>query len=128
MVVIRNFHRDDLVAYVHLVSEIDEAAGLLSDAEVEQIVPATRLLALELGIRFLVDHLAGDRRFPATRPSENLARCRTQLDLVRDMEANADEMAEIVRRGGARFRRSRRRDWTTTDALRFRIDGGRART
>lgn len=37
MVVIRNFGSDDLAAYVHLVSEIDEAAGLGSAASVARI-------------------------------------------------------------------------------------------
>jgi Ser/Thr protein kinase RdoA (MazF antagonist) len=103
------------------------AMGLLDEAEVENIVPATRMIALELGIRFLADHIAGDRWFPVGRPGENLARCRVQLGLVRAIEEREDGMARIVRRAVARSRRWRRRRSTTGDALRFRIDGGRTR-
>ena len=77
---------------------VDEAGGLLSGEEYERIVFATRAIALELGTRFLTDYLAGDRWFPASRPEENLERCRVQLDLVRGLEGQAAELEEIVRR------------------------------
>lgn len=95
---------------------LDEAGGLLTDAEIEHTVFATRLIALELGIRFLADHIAGDRWFPVADPSENLDRCRAQLDLVRGIEGNEDEMVGIVRRA-SRSRRRRRRGPRTTDGL-----------
>jgi len=101
--------------------------ALLTETEVENVVPATRMIALELGVRFLADHVAGDRWFPVGSPSENLARCRVQLDLARRIEEREDEMATIVRRAVARSRWPRRRRPTTGDALRYRIDGGRTR-
>ena len=103
------------------------AMGLLDETEVEHIVRATRMIALELGIRFLADHIAGDRWFPVGWPGENLARARVQLGLVRAIEEREDGMARIVRRAVARSRRRRRRRPTTGDALRFRVDGGRSR-
>ncbi len=106
---------------------LGEAGRLLTDVEVENIVQATRLIALELGIRFLADYVAGDRWFPVGRPDENLARCRVQLKLVREIGEHEDEMRRIVRRAVARSRRRRGRGPTTEDALRFRFDGGRAR-
>jgi len=105
----------------------DEAGALLDESEIEHIVPATRLVALELGIRFLADHLIGDRWFPIAEPAGNLVRCRVQLSLVREIEERTDELCAIVRRAAVRTRRARRGS-TTADALRFRIDGGRART
>ncbi len=105
---------------------LSEIGALLAEVEIEQIVEATRLIALELGIRFLSDFIAGDRWFPVALPMENLDRCRGQLDIVRRIEESEAEMQEVVRR--AAVRGGTRRGSTTADALRFRIDGGRART
>jgi Ser/Thr protein kinase RdoA (MazF antagonist) len=106
---------------------LGEAGRLLAETEIEHVVQATRMIALELGIRFLADHVAGDRWFPVGSPGENLARSRVQLDLARRIEERDDEMTAIVRRAVARSRRWRRRRPTTGDALRYRIDGGRTR-
>ena len=105
---------------------LSEIGATLAEVEIAQIVEATRVLALELGIRFLADFIAGDRRFPAAHPAENLGRCRDQLDIVRGIEESEAEMQEIVRRAAVRGRTRRRS--TTVDALRFRFDGGRTRT
>jgi len=103
-----------------------EVGGLLTDAEVDHIVLATQAAALELGIRFLADHIAGDRWFPAARPAKNLDRCRVQLKLVERIDVNTDRMTAIVRRA-SRSRQGRQRGSTEPNPLRFRIDGGRSR-
>ena len=106
---------------------LSEIGALLSEVEIRQIVAATRLLALELGIRFLVDFIAGDRRFPVVQPTKNLSRCRVQLDIVQRIEENEAGLQEIVRRM-AIHGDTRRLGSTAADALRFRFGGGRART
>ena len=106
---------------------LGEIGALLAEVEIEQIVEATRLIALELGIRFLSDFIAGDRWFPVALPTENLDRCRGQLDMVRRIEESEAEMQEVVRRAAVRGG-TRRRGSMTADAPRFRIDGGRTRT
>lgn len=60
--------------------------GLLSPAEVDLLYPAIRLLPLELGLRFLTDHLQGDRWFRVTSHGQNLAKARAQFALVADIE------------------------------------------
>jgi hypothetical protein len=42
-------------------------------------------MALENGIRFLTDHLEGDRYFRIHHPDHNLERCRAQLRLAECM-------------------------------------------
>jgi Ser/Thr protein kinase RdoA (MazF antagonist) len=106
---------------------LSEIGALLPEVEIEQIMEATRLLALELGIRFLADFIAGDRRFPVVQPTKNLSRCRGQLNIVRGIEEREAEMQEVVRRAAIRGH-GRRSGSTTVDALRFRIDEGRTRT
>ena len=78
-------------------------ASFLLPAEVEELVFSGRLITLTIAIRFLTDYLSGDVYFRTHRPGQNLDRCRTQLQMVRSMEAQAEAMEKIVREvGGSR--------------------------
>ena len=72
-------------------------ATFLQPAEVDELVFSGRLITLTIGIRFLTDYLSGDVYFRTRRPGQNLDRCRTQFQMVRSMEAQADAMEAIVR-------------------------------
>jgi Ser/Thr protein kinase RdoA (MazF antagonist) len=76
----------------------DAAAGLLSADEIPLLYAAIRLLPLELGIRFLTDHLQGDRWFRVREHGQNLAKARVQLALVADIEARQAAIEDLVRR------------------------------
>ena len=54
------------------------------------------MMTLECGIRFLTDYLQGDVYFKTDYPEHNLIRCRTQFQLVSDMEKKWDQMTAIV--------------------------------
>ena len=71
---------------------------LVSPAEVELIYPAIRLIPLELGLRFLTDHLQGDRYFRVAARGENLRKAGVQFALVADIERQAAAIETIVRR------------------------------
>ncbi len=77
---------------------LEGAAGSLTAAELEYLPWGAKLMTLECGIRFLTDYLDGDRYFRIHYPEQNLDRCRTQFKLVRDMEAQFDEMHAIVQK------------------------------
>ena len=62
-----------------------------------ELVLAPRYVGLMLGIRFLTDHLAGDRYFRVHQHGDNLARASAQLDLVRQMEIMEPQMLDIAR-------------------------------
>ncbi len=47
---------------------------------------------------FSRDHLNGDIYFKTQRENQNLDRCRTQFKLVREMEAQFDQLARLVNR------------------------------
>ena len=51
-------------------------------------------------MRFLADHLNGDKYFRVHRENHNLDRARTQFTLVRRMEEKWDEMMEIIAKIG----------------------------
>lgn len=74
------------------------AAGeVLTPAELDHLAFSAKLITLELGMRFLTDHLNGDVYFRIHRPNHNLDRARAQFKLVEAMEANMAEMQAIVR-------------------------------
>ncbi|MCA9556658.1 MAG: hypothetical protein KC933_41930, partial [Myxococcales bacterium] len=74
------------------------ARGLLSELEVELLPEACRVVTLELAVRFLTDHIEGDRYFKVERAGHNRERCRSQLALVAAMERHREAMHAAVRR------------------------------
>lgn len=73
------------------------AAGpMLEPADRELIADATRLIAFELGLRFLTDHLAGNVYFRADDPEHNLRRARVQFRLTRSIEEQEATIRSIV--------------------------------
>ncbi len=53
-------------------------------------------MTLELGLRFLTDHLNGDRYFKVRHPGHNLYRAQAQFKLVESIERQEREIREIV--------------------------------
>ena len=85
------------------------AAREVTPAEVELMVDAVEIIALELGLRFLTDYLRGDSYFklgPADPPDLNRVRAMAQLTLFRRLRERADEARRFIARparGGARM-------------------------
>ena len=75
---------------------LEGCAGSLTEAEVKMLPQGARLMTLECGMRFLTDYLEGDTYFKVAREKHNLDRCRTQFELVADMERKWDGMGKIV--------------------------------
>ena len=77
-----------------------EAGAALGAREKELLPMGAKLMTLECGMRFLADHLNGDKYFRIHRENHNLDRARTQFTLVRRMEEKWDEMVRIIREIG----------------------------
>jgi Ser/Thr protein kinase RdoA (MazF antagonist) len=74
-------------------------AGLgdaLSPAERAQLVTGGRVIVFEQAVRFLADHLDGDRYYRISRPGHNLDRARAQLRLLESLERANPELEQIV--------------------------------
>ncbi len=69
---------------------LQSAGKGLSPLEIQLIPFSGKLLAVELGIRFLTDYLSKDSYFRVTHPQQNLFRARTQLKLAEEL-ANAEQ-------------------------------------
>jgi len=76
---------------------LEAAAGALTDTEIRLLPFSIKLMTYECGMRFLTDYLDGDIYFRIHRPDDNLARCRTQFTLVKEIEALLPEMEGFVK-------------------------------
>jgi Ser/Thr protein kinase RdoA (MazF antagonist) len=72
------------------------AGQFLTKAEKSHIAFSGKLIAFEIGIRFLTDYLSGDSYFRIHRPTHNLDRCRTQFKLVESIERQEEAMQKFV--------------------------------
>jgi Ser/Thr protein kinase RdoA (MazF antagonist) len=74
---------------------LEGTGGLLTAAERAVLPVACQVIAYELGVRFLTDHVLGDVYFRTARPGQNLDRARAQLALV-DAFARAQRAMEAL--------------------------------
>jgi hypothetical protein len=66
---------------------VEGAGDALSPAERGLLVTGAEVIVYEQAVRFLGDHLDGDRYYRTRRPGHNLDRARTQLRLLESLEA-----------------------------------------
>lgn len=79
-----------------LVGYAQAAGQLLGRAEIELLYDAIRLMPFELGLRFLHDHLDGDRYFRVAVRGDNLRKAQIQFALVTDIERQAPQIRASI--------------------------------
>jgi len=72
------------------------AARLLTAADLFYLFDAIRLIPFELGLRFLTDHIEGDRYFKVAKRGDNLYRARVQFALTASVEANEHVLRNLM--------------------------------
>lgn len=75
---------------------LSQAGSVLTKAEKENLAFSSKLITLELAMRFLSDYLNGDVYFKTDYSDHNLVRAKNQLKLVSDIESKLDEMNSII--------------------------------
>lgn len=75
---------------------LSEARNTLNATEIEYLPFAPKLLTYIMATRFLTDYIDGDHYYKIKYPLHNLQRVRVQLTLLRDMEAQYDNMVQII--------------------------------
>ncbi|MEO8634174.1 MAG: phosphotransferase [Gemmatimonadales bacterium] len=73
-----------------------ECGRILVPAEREQFVFAGLLLTWEQGVRFLTDHLEGDRYYAIQRPGHNRDRAQAQFRLLAGLEQSREALESCV--------------------------------
>ncbi len=72
------------------------AGSVLNETECHYLPFSGKVIALEIGVRFLTDYLDGDRYFKIHREGHNLDRARSQFKLVSSIEENLPKMDKLV--------------------------------
>ena len=74
----------------------EETRDFLGRGEVAALYDGIRLMPFELGLRFLNDHLEGDRYFRVTHRGQNLVKATVQFALVADIEARESDLRTLI--------------------------------
>ncbi|MEK6749744.1 MAG: aminoglycoside phosphotransferase family protein [Pseudomonadota bacterium] len=72
------------------------AQNTLTAKDIEYLYAAIRLIPWELGLRFLTDHLAGDRYFKVATRGQNLHRARVQFRLYAEIVRHRTYLLQII--------------------------------
>ena len=72
------------------------AAGFLSEWDRAYLPDCIRLIPFELGLRFLTDHLDGDRYFRTAFPGHNLQRAQVQFRLTLSIETQMEQIRRLI--------------------------------
>jgi Ser/Thr protein kinase RdoA (MazF antagonist) len=75
---------------------LSEAAAFLTPEEKGALLLSGHVMTYQQGLRFLTDHLQGDRYFRVHREGHNLDRARTHVRLLESLEAQHDELEARV--------------------------------
>jgi len=75
---------------------ISETRSFLTPDDYRYMYVAIRLIPFELGLRFLTDHLEGNRYFKTDWPEQNLHRARTQFELTASIERSEEKLRSLI--------------------------------
>jgi serine/threonine protein kinase len=76
---------------------LEVAHRILTDMEMNYLAFSARFMTFIIGLRFLTDHIDGDRYFRIRFEGHNLQRARAQFRLLETMEEHTGEMERIIR-------------------------------
>lgn len=93
---LESVHFDLDIARALLGGYLTEVGGLLTRHDLDHIYDAIRLIPFELGLRFLTDHLEGDRYFKIARPGQNLHRALAQFRLTAAIETSETALKALI--------------------------------
>jgi Ser/Thr protein kinase RdoA (MazF antagonist) len=72
------------------------ARNFLNATETDHLAFSAKFMTYIIGLRFLTDHIDGDRYYKIGFPGHNLQRAQTQFKLLESMEENYGQMQEII--------------------------------
>lgn len=73
-----------------------EAAAFITPVEVDSLIKGVLLLPYMQSVRFLTDYLEGDQYYKIHFAGHNLQRTNAQIQLVRRLEEQVDELSAII--------------------------------
>ncbi len=79
-----------------LTAYVEQARCFLTDQDYAYLFAAIRLIPFELGLRFLTDHLQGNRYFKTRWPQQNLHRAMAQFTLTTRIERHEGRIRRMI--------------------------------
>lgn len=79
-----------------LKTYLSETRCFFTAQDYNHLYDSIRLIPFELGLRFLTDHLEGDRYFKTRAPGQNLVRAMAQFRLTQSIERHAREIEALI--------------------------------
>lgn len=76
---------------------LSQTQEFLSDIEIEYLAFSGIFITYEQTLRFLMDYIDGDKYYKIHYPEHNLVRTKAQNKLLNSMEANYEEMKNVIR-------------------------------
>jgi len=80
-----------------LKAYLNEVKDIITPTEVKHLVDATKLMALEYGMRNLIEFLSDGKNFNPYCETDSWDICKNQFRLVQNIENNYDKLQEIVK-------------------------------
>ncbi|MFZ2198549.1 MAG: aminoglycoside phosphotransferase family protein [Thermodesulfovibrionales bacterium] len=93
----QEIHFDLALCQAILKGYLSMARGFLTADDFYYLYDSIRLIAFELGLRFLTDYLEGDVYFKVRRQGHNLARALVQFRLTESIESQETAIRSIIR-------------------------------
>ena len=75
---------------------LNEAIEFLSDNELYSLIHGVLLLPYTQAVRFLTDYIDGDKYYKIAFPTHNLQRTRAQIQLLKNLEGNREELEQSI--------------------------------
>lgn len=75
---------------------LEKTKEILTEPERETLLEGALMMTFIMGVRFLTDHLEGNKYYKTAYPNHNLVRARCQLELTRKMLARKPDLVSIV--------------------------------
>ncbi len=75
---------------------LEIARNFLNKTEIDHLAFSAKFMTYIIGLRFLTDHIDGDRYFKIAFPGHNLQRAKAQFKLLQSMEQCFSSMEEII--------------------------------
>lgn len=73
-----------------------DASDFLTDTEKKHLALAGKVITFEQAVRFLADHIQGDVYYNIHRLEHNLDRTRSQIEIVKSITAQQDQMNACI--------------------------------
>jgi hypothetical protein len=82
---------------------LSQRRSTLTQSELDWLAFSARYITYEQVLRFLMDYINGDTYYKIKSPNHNLVRTHAQYALLQSIEAQYEEMCEVIKQTTAKY-------------------------